>query len=170
MQCLAAGSALTQGCAACRRCQVPVFAALNAARVPVLINTTFKRAVLPQKCNRAAHVLGFASRNEGPREPSQGASFSGQNEPESSGFQKLIASAAKALGLVGFITLAVLSGPTRAAHARDRCVRVPDFLCAIASHEIVFSCTKCSKGAMSHRHLTAHPQVRVLCRRTSTCD
>ncbi|GLC69378.1 ATP-dependent zinc metalloprotease FTSH 1 [Pleodorina starrii] len=125
MQCSAAGSALARGYKACRRCPAPVLAAPHAIHVSLLLGISCRRSALLQKCKRGASFVASASREERSQEPSQGPSVSGRSPAEPSGISKFISSAAKMLGVVGLMAFAMLSGPTRAAHARDRALAPP---------------------------------------------
>ncbi|KAG2495020.1 hypothetical protein HYH03_006952 [Edaphochlamys debaryana] len=60
-----------------------------------------------------------ASREPEPEQPSASTSGREETAPPSS-IGRMLSAAAKTLGLAGVMVLAVLSGPVRAAHARDR--------------------------------------------------
>ncbi|GIL84930.1 hypothetical protein Vretimale_9765 [Volvox reticuliferus] len=135
MQCLAAGSAWARACNPCRRCPAPVLAApSHALQASLVLGISCRRSTILKKCRHLTRIIASASREDRIKTPSQKPSFCGRNTTPISGLNKFLSSTAKVLGVAGLMVLTMLSGPTRAAHARDRAVHSPPPVATLAQH------------------------------------
>ncbi|GLI67098.1 hypothetical protein VaNZ11_011303 [Volvox africanus] len=136
MQCLAAGSAWARACNPCRRCPAPVLAAPPHVhhRTSLVLGISSRRSTILPKCRHATPTIASASREDRMQEPSQKPSFCGREAVQKSGLDKFLLSIAKIFGVAGLVALTSLSGPTRAAHARDRAVQSPLPIATLAHH------------------------------------